>query len=438
MKPQVIFSTILLIFFIYSTLGEASIIEFDEKFPTSSKQGNWLVMFYAPWCGHCKHLEPTWKELSQAMQVLHPDINVGRLDCTKYSNIATLYGVRGFPTIKFIRDGISHDYKGPRSTSNLMNFVERVSGPIITKLDSEESLKEQILKNEVLFVFIGTDVDVFWKIFLEAAKTLYTEISFFSIHPNLVEKMKLKTSSLVVFKDKDLFYLPSDVKSFTEVLLWIKAESIPNFPMLEGKNFAKLKSAGRKLAIIASDVEGSQLNESVSKLAASRSEKFTFCWTLGAEVINSLTYSTISTPNLVIYDPLKQNYYLLRDHTEKDSVEDIKEFLLNIKDGKIKPIGGFSVWQQTKRAFLDLLFSFFDFFKTSPILASVIIVIPTIFISFLCICICTMTDDVEDVDESDYDSELDEDLPDYVDEESPPDVDPASVVRRRVVQNSEE
>ncbi|CAG5125484.1 unnamed protein product, partial [Candidula unifasciata] len=62
-------------------------------------QGLWLVEFYAPWCGYCKKLEPVYKEVATVLQQLQSPVQVAKLDCTKYSQVANEFSIRGFPTI---------------------------------------------------------------------------------------------------------------------------------------------------------------------------------------------------------------------------------------------------------------------------------------------------------------------------------------------------
>jgi protein disulfide-isomerase A6 len=45
----------------------------------------WMVEFYAPWCGHCKSLEPEW---NQAAADLKGKVRFGKVDATENQALA--------------------------------------------------------------------------------------------------------------------------------------------------------------------------------------------------------------------------------------------------------------------------------------------------------------------------------------------------------------
>lgn len=80
----------------------------------------WLVSFYAPWCGHCKRLEPEWKHAAQA---LGSEFSLGAVDATAEQALAAEYDVKGYPTIKFIYRGLVEDYDGPREAAGIEEYA---------------------------------------------------------------------------------------------------------------------------------------------------------------------------------------------------------------------------------------------------------------------------------------------------------------------------
>lgn len=79
--------------------NSSRVLELSDKFSEVRRDGgHWLVLFYAPWCGHCKRLEPIWAHVAQALA--KTNIRVGRVDCTRFTSLAHEFSVRGFPTIK--------------------------------------------------------------------------------------------------------------------------------------------------------------------------------------------------------------------------------------------------------------------------------------------------------------------------------------------------
>jgi protein disulfide-isomerase A6 len=87
-----------------------------------------IVEFYAPWCGHCKNLQPAYEKAAKSLKGL---AKVAAINCDEESNksFCGSMGVQGFPTLKIVRPGKKpgrpavEDYQGPRTAKGIVDAV---------------------------------------------------------------------------------------------------------------------------------------------------------------------------------------------------------------------------------------------------------------------------------------------------------------------------
>lgn len=103
--------------------------EADTQASTGGTAGDWMVVFYAPWCGHCKRLLPTWDELADEMADTDGGANVAMFDMTESTLVRNRFGgsaeslVSGYPTILLFSDQKVYEYKGDRGLGSLVEFA---------------------------------------------------------------------------------------------------------------------------------------------------------------------------------------------------------------------------------------------------------------------------------------------------------------------------
>lgn len=120
----------------------------------SSNPGGVLVEFYAPWCGHCKKLEPEYTKAAKQLADDNVNVPLVKVDATVETKLGTEYGVNGYPTLKWFVGGSPADYDGPRDAAGIVAWIKSMTGPSVVE-------GEPGLEDKVSITWYGASLDFF-------------------------------------------------------------------------------------------------------------------------------------------------------------------------------------------------------------------------------------------------------------------------------------
>ena len=103
----------------------------------------WLILFYAPWCGHCKAFHPEFEKVAKSAKGL---FKIGAVNCEDEKDIAQKYKIDGYPTVLFFGDNKkkTEEYEGDRKAEKVIEYLfEKAKKITLKKLKDTKDTKDK-------------------------------------------------------------------------------------------------------------------------------------------------------------------------------------------------------------------------------------------------------------------------------------------------------
>ncbi|XP_062866608.1 protein disulfide-isomerase A2 [Trichomycterus rosablanca] len=324
----------------------------DKNFARALSEYKYLLVeFYAPWCRHCRALEPIFAEVAAQLKNESSSVRLAKVDATEEKELAEEFEVSSFPTLKFFKEGNrknATEFTGKRNAKGIMQWLQRHMGPSTTLLNNEKDAQELLDAHDVVVVGFFKDLEG------EKAKLFYdlaldiVEINFgITSSLELFQKYEVQKESLVLFKKFDDGrtdkILPEDDKlDKDELITFIRANSLELVITFSEENADKIFSSEvHKHLILFLNTTVESHNSLLKDYRAAASEfkgKVLFVKVDVTEVSHVLNYFGLSASDapvlrLVNTDTVKK-YAMAEATINKDT---LKTFCQGVLDGTITP-----------------------------------------------------------------------------------------------------
>lgn len=155
-------------------------------------------------------MAPEYAKAAKTLEELKSDIKLGKVDATEESELSEQHGVRGYPTLKFFRNGTPIDYNGGRQADDIVSWLLKKTGPPAKELKTVDEAKEFIESGNVVVIgYFKDQTSEGAKTFLSVASTI-DDIPFAITSDDAIfESNDAKCGTIILYKKfdegKDIF-----------------------------------------------------------------------------------------------------------------------------------------------------------------------------------------------------------------------------------------
>jgi hypothetical protein len=313
---------------------------------------------------------------------------IGKIDCTKEKSLCSQYKVKGYPTLKFYRDGDFYDYPGGRKAEDIINFANKMSQPAVKTVKSLSEAMELIGREDPSIAFLlhdqtmkGTTLQeklqstLLAQVFSQVARKQQALANFLVLTPASEETetdsmlkrlpnepfiVKIEPGVAPVLYELDKNKEPSSL----DLIDFVRDQNVPLVTAFGPNNFHKIGRIGRPLVIGCIDGSSSTQIEAMEKELrdyatigpAAITSRYYFGWMDGKSWQRFLDQFRVDElpQYLVVHVPSKVYYQNTTFTTVKTFLEGIEAGLISSKDAS-RVTGWRAFFQHKLRFFFDYM-----------------------------------------------------------------------------------
>jgi protein disulfide-isomerase A1 len=303
-----------------------------------------FVKFFAPWCGHCKKMAPSYAEMATRINESGRELVIAELDATAHADVAVKYGVKGYPTLKLFYFGEPIDYNGEREAAAIEAWIDKKLAMEVEDIKTTERLVE-VSKSKLAVVLSGTSLSESLMSRFKALASNNEKIAFYTTSLTGESEVLGASSSpaVVMYRafDSGRKVMSSESEfGFAEMREFVESNRFANVIDFD-EEAAQSIFGGQKSAIFYfSDTEGSESSQVFSEVAAMKKvdivfSKSTITSGFGQKLADyiGVTPQNEGSVRLVKFVGQDLNKYKLESVTK----ESLEQFLADFSNDKLTP-----------------------------------------------------------------------------------------------------